>query len=822
MKSTFTILSVWIHKVMDIIILLLLSLSIRAQLITPVILPHPWNAQWITVPGTSANMFTAASDPSLKEYGVYKFRRSFDIVGKPGSFIVHVSADNRYKLFVNGKQISQGPARGDLYYWNFETIDLAPYLQTGKNTLAALVWNDGPQKPEAQISYLTAFILQGNTTVEQIVNTNSSWKIVKDSSYYPLPVKVPGYYVAGPAEFVNMNSYVRGWEKIDYNDSLWKVPRVLGTGLTKETAVNSRGWMLVPSPLPQMEMTMQRLVALRKAEGTKVPASFPAAKTSITIPANTQATLLLDQGFLTNAYPTVIFSGGKNSSISIGYAEALLTPKNEDLKGYWIPLLPKGNRNEIEGKTLIGKTDSILSDGSMEQQYTPLWWRTYRYIQLKIYTQDEPLVLEDIYGTFTGYPFQYSAKFETADPQLEKMLEIGWRTARLCASETYMDCPYYEQLQYIGDTRIQSLVSFFNSGDDRLVRYALNLMDHSRIAEGITSSRYPTESHQQIPTFSLWWIGMLHDYWMYRPDSNFIKDKLLGERQVLSFFERYQQADGSLKNVLYWNFTDWVVGRKGWNFGMAPVGKNGESAVLDLQLLWAYQIAAEMEKKTGLLYFSSLYNAKALQLKKTIQKKYWDRARQLYADTETKDLFSQHSNTLAILTGVISGEKATALAKKMLTDTSLAEASIYFKFYLHESLVKAGLGNDYLAWLDKWRENMNMGLTTWAEKSDVNTSRSDCHAWGSSPNIEFFRTILGIDSDAPGFAKVKIEPHLGSLENVSGEMPHPSGKISVRFSNSNGHINGEINLPEKVTGRFVWKGKSSALKPGKNVINLIK
>ena len=129
---------------------------------------------------------------------------------------------------------------------------------------------------------------------------------------------------------------------------------------------------------------------------------------------------------------------------------------------------------------------------------------------------------------------------------------------------------------------------------------------------------------------------------------------------------------------------------------MAPVGKNGESAVLDLQLLWTYQLAAAMEKKMGLMDFYRLYTARAAKLKQTIQKKYWDETRQLYADTETKDVFSQHTNSLAILTGVISGNKATALAKKILTDASLAPASIYFKYYLHQALVKAGLGDDYL------------------------------------------------------------------------------------------------------------------------------
>jgi alpha-L-rhamnosidase len=76
-------------------------------------------------------------------------------------------------------------------------------------------------------------------------------------------------------------------------------------------------------------------------------------------------------------------------------------------------------------------------------------------------------------------------------------------------------------------------------------------------------------------------------------------------------------------------------------------------------------------------------------------------------------------------------------------------------------------------WLDVWRNNIKMGLTTWAEISDLEHNRSDCHAWGASPNIEFFRTVLGIDSYAPGFSKVKIEPHLGKMENASGEIPHP-------------------------------------------------
>jgi hypothetical protein len=792
----------------------------NGQGIDPALLQKPWKAKWITGPGEPTSIYAAHADPAFKEYGVFKFRKNISLAEKPSSFVVHVSGDNRYKLFVNGKLVSQGPARGDLYYWNFETVDLAPYLQAGRNSVAALVWNDGRLKPEAQISYLTAFILQGNGPAEEVLNTDESWTCQRDSSYRPLPVRVPGYYVAGPAELVDMNRHIKGWESAGFNDSQWPPARSLAPGLTRGASIDARGWMLVPSPIPQMEMTVQRLAALRKADGVSVPASFPITKTAVTIPAQSNVTLLLDQGFLTNAYPTIQFSRGKSAGISMGYAEALYIRKDENINGSWIPTMPKGNRDEVDGKTFIGKRDSVIADGSLSQSYTPLWWRTYRYIQLRIKTADEPLVLEDIYGTFTGYPFQFNARLNAPGQDFQKMLDIGWRTARLCAFETYMDCPYYEQLQYIGDARIQALVSLYNSGDDRLVRHALDLMDRSRIAEGITLSRYPTDLHQQIPTFSLWWIGMLHDYWMYRPDSAFIQEKLPGERQVMAFFKRYQQADGSLKNVPYWIFTDWVNNQKGWGRGMAPTGSKGESAVMDLQLLWTYQLAAEMEDQMGLKELARQYRNAASLLQKTVLKKYWDNGRQLFADTEAKDLFSQHANALAILSGVVKGPAATALAKKMVTDQTLAPASIYFKYYLHLAGVKAGLGNDYLSWLDIWRENIAMGLTTWAETSDVSRTRSDCHAWGSSPNIELFRTVLGIDSDGPGFRKIKIEPHLGDLKNIGGEMPHPAGKISVQYTVNDAATLAEVVLPAKTSGRLVWKGKSFPLKEGKNQLRM--
>jgi alpha-L-rhamnosidase len=772
-----------------------------AQSADQTVLSKPWNAYWIA----------AANDPG-REYGVYYFRKSIDLVTKPSAFSVKVSADNRYKLYVNGTLVSVGPARGDTYYWNYETIDLAPYLVAGKNTVCAIVWNEAEYRPEAQISLRTGFILQGNAANEEILNTNNAWKCINDKAYQPITgIGYHPYYVAGPGELVEISKSVRGWMVKDFDDSAWPNAAQLEHGKPKGMA-DAFGWMLVSSSLPQMERTLQRIPVLRKADGVIIPSSFPATKTAVTIPANTTVTLLLDQTYLTNAYLTLNFSNGKDAGISLAYAEALF----DNLSKYGPR---KGNRNDVDGKDFAGRRDSLVSDGTPNQTFNTLYWRTYRYIRLRIQTKNDPLTIDDIYGTFTGYPFQLNAKLKTENSEMQKILNIGWRTARLDAIETYMDCPYYEQLQYIGDTRIQAMVSYYNSGDDRLARNAINLMDHSRIAEGLTLSRHPSYSPQIISTFSLWYIGVLHDYWMYRPDSDFVKDKLPGERAVLNFFSKYQQADGSLKNTPYWTFVDWANG-KGWQSGMPPIGTKGGSAILDLQLMMAYQSAAEMEAKMGMPELANLYRIKAAQLKQTIQKKYWDPVKKLYADTEDKGLFSQHANSLAILAGMVKGPEATAISKTILADSTLTQCTIYFKYYMHQAFVKGGLGNDYMNWLDIWRKNIATGLTTWAETSDLANTRSDCHAWGASPNIEFFRTVLGIDSYAPGFSKIKIEPHLGDLKNASGEIPHPNGKVAVEYMEDKGIWKVKVNLPEKTSGVFVWKGKAYPLKAGENLLDI--
>src|SRR6185503_10982240 len=132
-------------------------------------------ASWIAPAGVPGDSFT-----------VFHARHGFDLAAVPARFVVQVSADNRYRLYLNGVQVSSGPQRSDVAHWRYETVDLAPHLRAGRNVIAALVWNWGAARPVAQHSQRTGFLLQGNSPVEAAtVNTGTDWKVLRDSSYSP-------------------------------------------------------------------------------------------------------------------------------------------------------------------------------------------------------------------------------------------------------------------------------------------------------------------------------------------------------------------------------------------------------------------------------------------------------------------------------------------------------------------------------------------------------------------------------------------------------------------------------------------------------------
>ncbi len=784
------------------VVLSIITTKLSAQQtseINPELLCKSWTAKWIAFPGNS-----------ITQYGVYLFRKEIIIKTKPVKFIVHVSADNRYKLYINSKYICNGPARSYLFNWAFESIDIAPYLHTGKNIITSVVWNFAEHRPLAQISKQTGFILQGNSDIESICNTDSSWMVFNDISYAPQPVNVEGYFAVGDGEEFNCATHPWRWTEENFTTTPdWKhaketeIARPVGfLGEYGNTSTHT----LHKREIPFMEEKNQRFFKIRRSDLSDIPEGFLKGESSLKISPNSKIKILFDQNELTTAYPVITFSKGSKSIIKLTYAESLFDNNGN-----------KGNRNDIENKHIAGNSDVIICDGGNNRTFQTLWWRAFRYLELDIETGNEPLVINDFHSIFSAYPFKEKASFTCDNPLFQKIWDVGWRTQRLCANETYFDCPYYEQLQYAGDTRIQSLVSTYVSGDSRLVKNAIIALHSSQLPLGINQSRYPCREVQIIPTFSLVWVTMVHDYWLLNGDSAFVRSMLPGIMETLNWFKTRIDTSGMLGRVEWWNFVDWV-NSKGWDNGAPPAIYDGNSAVVSLQYVYTLEKAAELFEAFNMNDVATDYKNISANLRKAVYQKCFDKSKGLIADSPEKATFSQHANALAITTNTFPEKMdKSAVVNTLLNDKELAPCSLYFSFYLFEALEMAGKADLFTNSLQPWEKMLASGLTTFAERPDP--TRSDCHAWSASPVYFFLSLVSGIKPATPGFDSVLIEPNLGNLKNIDATMPHKLGSIHVKLhKNKDNHLMGEITLPHDLTGVFIGNGEKIQLHDGINVI----
>jgi alpha-L-rhamnosidase len=771
----------------------------------PDLLASKWPASWIT----------SGSVPSQAP-GVLYFRKELELASVPQHYWVHVTADNRYILHVNGRYAAEGPARGDLFHWRFETVDLAPLLKPGRNMLAAVVWNFGEIAPVAQMSNRTGFLMQGDTALESAANTGSGWEVRPEPGRGPLGHHgVHGYYAAGPAEKIDGRILDWSWDQPGTGTGGWEAPQAIGRAATREAQDADNRWELVQDPLPPMEHRLVEAGRAVRAEGLPAVPDFPAQR--LTIPANSHVTLLLDNGVLQTAYPDLTVSGGRDAQISVTYSEALY-----DAQGH------KGNRNETQGRHIEGITDEFIAGGGNQRHYQPLWWRTWRYLQIDVTTRSEALTLEGLKAWFSAYPFDAKAAIAGDIPKLDRLWQTGWRTARLCAHETYMDAPYWEQLQYVGDTRIQALISYVMTGDSRLARQAIVNIDDSRTPEGITQSRYPSSLPQFIPPFSLLWVDMVHDYWMYVDDLPLVRETLPHTRTVLDWFAAQQRSDGLLGKMKWWEFGDWTGD---YADGVPPQDADGGSAFLTLQFVEALRDATEMESRYGSRERAEAYGEMIRKAATALNRENWDSKYGLYADTPARKTFSVEANILAVWLDIAPHDQQQPILRRLLASSAqpetafdgkpippMTEPSYYFRFYLARALQHAGMADEYLHQLGPWYNMLNLGLSTWAETPEP--TRSDCHAWSASPNYDLLTLVAGIQPAAPGFSKVLIEPHLRGLHQLDASMPHPGGAIHTAYKLDGHDWTATVTLPPSLTGELRWGGKIWPLHPGEQSLRL--
>ncbi len=738
-----------------------------------------------------------------------RFRRQFEVAASP--LRLHVSADERFELFLDGQRIARGPDRSDVEHWTYSTYELQ--LSPGKHQLAALVWSIGPHQPAAQLTWRGGFVLQAEGEYDrQLTTGKAAWEVAK----------LDGFDFTPGVVFVGAQLTARDcgpqWKEGTYVPAI-VIRAPLNPG--NQWGEPAAGWKLYPTTLPDQldrEITAGRAVALGRgplgpespvpAESARHPdlpqwQTVIAGQGQIVLPANSERFLLWDLGNYHCAYPLCEVSGGAGAILTWGWAESLYLPKSD----------AKGQRDEFIGKTFHGLTDTFLPGGGSRQKFSTLWWRAGRWCLISIKTGSEPLTLHRLALNESRYPVENESRFDAGDPALPGVINLAVRGMQMCMHETYMDCPYYEQLQYDGDTRLELLSTYAMTRDDRLARRAIELFDFSRRNGGFVNERFPSYLPQYSCTFSLIWALMLNDYASWRNDPAFVKAHALGLRAMLDQFEPYLNADGLLEHLPGWSFVDWVPQ---WSNGNAPDGAPGVSAVNNLLYVYALQKSAQVEDYLGEPLLAQRWRAKAARAAAAVRAQFWDEKRGLMADNLAHTEFSEHGQCLALLTDTLTGKPAQRCFGQLLAAPDLKRATIYFSFYLMETWQKFGRGDLIVDRMSFWKDLVKQGLKTPVE--EPGNTRSDCHAWGSHPLFDLPASVAGIRPAALGFRTVRIAPQPGKLPQLVSRTPHPEGFINLDLHFADGHCRGTVELPPGIPGIFVWHNHEHKLTGGLNRI----
>ncbi|MES2696187.1 MAG: alpha-L-rhamnosidase C-terminal domain-containing protein [Verrucomicrobiota bacterium] len=770
-------------------------------------LPFVNGASWIwSREGTHAA--PPASEATPSHYQVRMFRRTFEVADPAAVRLeVHVSGDSRYLFYCNGALIGRGPAKGDVNHHFYETFDLTERLRRGKNVLAALVLDMSRVAhrpallgaPCSVMTYAGGFVLEGALVRRErdggvggaeVLNTGvgTGWKVAVDRAhrFQNEGTTFEGYQ--GYFEHRVSAESPRGWTEADFDDAAWTAATVLYKAERLENRRDPTSpYGLVPRMIPMLEEGGVQEFLDVFAEGGVASGARPPLR----VAARSVREVVLDVGSLTTAFPRLEVTGGAGCTVRLKYAEALRLPwgtPGAKLLGRQQSLenLASHFADESTGWTfdrrgkITGWCDiwEPAGDGAAEtpEVFEPLHWRTFRYVGLRIETGDAPVEIRAVQHRFTAYPYGVTAEFACSDPRLEKIWTAALHTMRLCSHETFEDCPYYEQMQYAGDTMITSKIAMLATGDYKLARQAIYHFDWSRLSEGLTQSRFPSRLVQVIPSWSLHWITNIRDYAYCSGDLATVRDVMHGVRAVLDWFQRYADADGLPAKLPFWNITDWCPW---WPRGVVPGADAGPTCIISAQYILALDEAAELCRLTGDAKRADEYRTEAATLRPKLHARFWSESEGLYFDRPGGPEISQYGNAWAVVCGAAGERERARLLARFPHDAKLAPGSFFWWHAGFRALDLCGAYERMPEFLGPWHEMIDYGLSTFVEENSY--WRSLCHAWSAHPALEFMTRVLGVTPRTPGFAAIDIAPHRCGLSHASGSVCTPRGPVRVAW-----------------------------------------
>jgi len=790
-------------------------------------------AQWIWRQRTLPPPFFRKDDSRIKAETnrfIY-FRRSFHLEKRPLFSPAFVSADGRFKLYINGHFVLFGPGRCAPDYQAVEEIDMAPWLHEGHNTIAALVHSYGrntswyllPGWEQRRAFGCGGFFFQGQIGRKINLNTGGDWRYLEADAWQRTTTAGSlGFMEIYRADLAPLN-----WQYTGFDDNDWPFAETLRQKARNFSAdivpfpymvlyprrplrysrIYADDFHAFQGPNPPFSENPAHMLETEKIMGSGLPGAqnvqhllHANGETSIQCPADKSCTLLFDFKKIITGRPGFSIRSEKGGIIDIA----------------------TGDRLEADGKLRI--SDGIPGlDTAMAHRYFcregkqdwELFERAgFRYLQLTVRQCRAPLVIYNVSVRQSEYPLPLKGRFECSDPVLQRIWLAGAETVHRCMSDSYTDCPTREQRQWTGDAYIQPLITYSAFGESGLERLFLLQAAQTQQENGllmpVAAGDFSVDRFFNIPGFSLYWIMAIEQYIRYTGKDDLLESFFPVIQRILSWFFKFLSNDGLVEDLPHWLFVDW-----------AELDKRGAVTVCNAQLAHSLRLAARMAAKLGFARPEKQYNRIAARIQSALNRLLWDEQRQIYVDClyngKRSQRVSQHSNAAMIAFALAPSERYKAVLDYICDDSRTKLTSIgsvglindgvfdtahdvvrvqpFYAHFLHRALAMAGRYTELIHHIrDNWADMADSAYGTFYEMWQIEPMTSFCHGFSATPTYDLSRYILGIcPTETPG--RFIVDVHRGGLDWARGAFPAPAGNLEVNWTFQHNVLNLDIYVP---------------------------
>ena len=771
-------------------------------------------------------------------------RRSIDLHGSAASARLHITAADRYLLYVNGKYLGRGPARSDPRWKSYDTYDVASHLRTGHNVIAVLAYHYGCRNNytrDARAGLFVQLETSASDGSEQVIGTGGDWRVRPargwDRDVSPINVSV------GVTEVYDANVDPPYWVEAEFDDSNWAFAHVIPD--------SSSPWSyLEPRQTPMMieqEVFPTRVVDngevmefSRMATQTQVPerlAMEPHFPLEYTVIQDPDALLRADGRVAKLASsphepgddvkkgvrsPYLVVDFGRHV---FGFPRVRMTgPGGAVVEMTYGPELIGGRVLAMAGGLRYGDR-YVMRAG--KQTWQTFEYKQFRYLQITVRDASTPVSIDSIRLVAYNYPAERRGSFACSDPILTGLWKAAADTTYLQMEDTLVCDAFRERHAWGGDGAHGLYAVWAAYGDVAISDRHFRLLSRGRLADGMLRMFYPGfdgqldgtvnikkatayENPTNIPQHTLVVAAMLTgDYYQHYGRRAVVEDLYPTMVGLLRWCERHADDTGLLYNLSNWLWVDW-----------APTemrGANFETNALYLHIL---DNMAGIARDLGVNEDSERWAVQAGQVRTSLRQLHWNPEAGLYVDSvvdgEQSPVITEVANGMALLWGIATAEQRPSITNRLAkTESALAEATPLFYYYLAEGLIAAGAteaalqgirdrygpmieGSDAPTVWEFWRPYVRERGARFGHEFGHGELAGLTHSAGVGPAWTLSKHVLGVYPVGPGFQKCRIEPQPGHLEWARGVFPSLRGDIVVEWERESGRFVLEVDLPDEL------------------------